>query len=320
MENHCQKLKENYIETIKLQREFDMELTKVAQTKEVIDVKVIKTQIEATIEIMRLTMEIMPCSPERAEKILGKDYLGPETIQSVFKYKLKEIPEIPFTIKDIEKAKELGQYLILRITKFKPLLSWEERDLTTSILLRSVRDVHKVNDLIAQQGRYLYDTPRLGWALVNKESVGFGPAYTTEKQSYDVQTTTMLDYLSSKIYRNRELPEKYNKMLHEYNVLMKDAFTKGTPTQPDFESVQKLGINQVLRHTFVEVLYDIYVYYQKNKEFLFTKDGVATSSVANVGATNYFITVAYKDNTYELRQNDILNPKPEIGAVISRRF
>ena len=48
---------------------------------------------------------------EQAKEILGKDMLGPEAVNATFGFSPEAIPPIPFSIEDLERAKELNQFL-----------------------------------------------------------------------------------------------------------------------------------------------------------------------------------------------------------------
>ena len=57
-----------------------------------------------------------------AREILGKDFLGPEAIQTTFGVELtpdelQEIEDIPFTREELEQAKQLGMMLVLRVPR-----------------------------------------------------------------------------------------------------------------------------------------------------------------------------------------------------------
>ncbi|MCX6782123.1 MAG: hypothetical protein NTW66_03340 [Candidatus Magasanikbacteria bacterium] len=51
-----------------------------------------------------------------AERIFGEDFHGPEAVEKTFDFHVREseVPPIPFSQEDLERAKELGQMLILR--------------------------------------------------------------------------------------------------------------------------------------------------------------------------------------------------------------
>jgi hypothetical protein len=58
-------------------------------------------------------------SIEKAKEILGGDCLGAEAVEKTFGLKLEsaKIPAIPFSATELERAKSLGQMLVLRANK-----------------------------------------------------------------------------------------------------------------------------------------------------------------------------------------------------------
>ncbi|MDP3696526.1 MAG: hypothetical protein Q8R55_00665, partial [Candidatus Taylorbacteria bacterium] len=57
---------------------------------------------------------------DEAREIFGKDFLGPEAIQTTYGIELRqdelqEIENIPFTREELEQAKQLGMMLVLRV-------------------------------------------------------------------------------------------------------------------------------------------------------------------------------------------------------------
>ena len=52
---------------------------------------------------------------KEAKEILGEDFLGPEEVKEVFGITIEEVPAIPFSQAELERAKELGQQLILQV-------------------------------------------------------------------------------------------------------------------------------------------------------------------------------------------------------------
>ena len=56
---------------------------------------------------------------ELAKEMLGKDYMGPEKIEKTFgiKVALEDIPDMPYSPDDLEKAKENGEMLVLGVDK-----------------------------------------------------------------------------------------------------------------------------------------------------------------------------------------------------------
>ena len=52
---------------------------------------------------------------QEAKELFGEDLLGPEEIEKTWGFRPDEIPEIPFSREELERAKEMGQMLLLRV-------------------------------------------------------------------------------------------------------------------------------------------------------------------------------------------------------------
>jgi len=55
---------------------------------------------------------------ETAIEKLGKENVfGHKEVEKTFGVRLKEIPEIPFSVEELERAEKMGQMLVLRVDK-----------------------------------------------------------------------------------------------------------------------------------------------------------------------------------------------------------
>ena len=179
---------------------------------------------------------------DEAREIFGKDFLGPEAIQTTFGVELtpdelKEVGDIPFTREELEQAKQLGMMLVLRVPRLGE--GKTERPLT----IDSARELFNKGDSLGdpkkkkqkvfygKKGESWYDnekfatqdTPKLGWGLVMK--------------------SVLPDSLSKNWDQQEEVLKKWAK---DNNI---------DPTL-------------VKRRTPVEIAYDILIYYGENKESL----------------------------------------------------
>ena len=179
---------------------------------------------------------------DEAREIFGKDFLGPEAIQTTFGVELsadelKEVEDIPFTREELEQAKQLGMMLVLRVPRLgegkteRPLTIDSARELFTKgdtlgdpkkkkkkMFYRSKGDGWFDKEKFATQ-----DTPKLGWGLVMK--------------------SVLPDSLSKNWDQQEEVLKKWAK---DNNI---------DPTL-------------VKRRTPVEIAYDTLIYYGENKESL----------------------------------------------------
>ncbi|KKT51935.1 MAG: hypothetical protein VE96_C0023G0002 [candidate division Kazan bacterium GW2011_GWA1_44_22] len=204
---------------------------------------------------------------EQAKEILGKDMLGPEAVNATFGFSPEAIPPIPFSIEDLERAKELNQFLILRVDKTAdgtPL------------------DIHKMHGLIQpeftakNQGKilnsyeessswyknedFLRDIPRASWALVSKDVIP-----NSLNIDFLQQTEIMANYLKTDVFKDRELPEAYKEAIEEFET--KKAGIQAILAnnwQEAAKQLSELKINQLTRQLPVEAMYDFLMYFKNN--------------------------------------------------------
>ena len=179
---------------------------------------------------------------DEAREIFGKDFLGPEAIQTTFGVELtpdelKKVEDVPFTREELEQAKQLGMMLVLRVPRLgegkteRPLTIDSVRELFTKG--DSLGDPKKKKQKVfyGKKGESWYDnekfvtqdTPKLGWGLVMK--------------------SVLPDSLSKNWDQQEEVLKKWAK---DNNI---------DPTL-------------VKRRTPVEIAYDTLIYYGANKESL----------------------------------------------------
>lgn len=194
---------------------------------------------------------------ERAREILGKDFLGPDAILKTWNLKLeaKDIPSIPFSIEDLERAKELGQFLIFR----------------TSLTMEKMGEILKDekvfldNSWYQNEDFYTKETSKPGWALVSKE-----PIPNSTNQDYIEQTQTICDYLDSEVFGNvDEMPEVYQDAIMEFEAkkaeledLMQSNWKECA------KQLSELQITKLTRQSPADVIHDLLVYKQNNDERL----------------------------------------------------
>ena len=203
---------------------------------------------------------------KEAKEILGKDCLGPKEIFKAFDIvlDLETIPDIPFSREEIERAKELNQFLVLRADKAldgEPLTMEKIHNLLKDEFEKEEkgkvfydRDLYKDEDFFKKQ------TPELSWALVSKEVI---PDSTSK--NYLQQTEIVIDYAKNNIFEDRELPKEYKEAIKEFEE-QKEELKKliDSDWKTASEKLEGLKITQLTRQTPVEVLYDILIYFQNN--------------------------------------------------------
>ena len=67
-------------------------------------------------EAFEIVENVLSCSYEKAQEIMGEDFFGKEDLETAFGFKTNvEIPRIKFTAEQLKKAQEHGEMLVLRI-------------------------------------------------------------------------------------------------------------------------------------------------------------------------------------------------------------
>jgi len=227
---------------------------------------------------------------KNAKEILGKkDVFGIEEIENTFgiKVRAEDVPNIPFSKEDLEKAKELGQFLILRVGEGS-----DGKKLTMENMHGILTDEFKKEGL----GKVLYEvswykdedffkkeTPRLSWSLVSKEVI---PDSTSK--NYLQQTERMIDYVKDSVFKGKAMPKEYQDALSEFagkkaeiQKLMNDDWQKAA------EMLAELSINKLTRQSPSEFIYDILAYFKNNKERLMEKMYTWTSHRVSDGKLVY---------------------------------
>lgn len=240
---------------------------------------------------------------EQAEEILGNDFYGAEAIKNAFGIELKNIPEIPFTKEDLEKAKELKQILVLYADKTpdgEPLTGEKIFDLLdnkTSDGNNFLTNEPEFNRKDDRRKDHLFDknTSRNGWKLVSK---GLTPG--SENKDYFNQTLFLADYLKEKVFKDKIIPLEYKRAIKELN-LKKETISSGfytksrSPYHNSFEhknaveELANLAINKITRESSVEIVYRMALCERQDKKMILLGKWAATSDYSFNSAGNIYI-------------------------------
>ncbi len=235
--------------------------------------------------------EIKLRTPEIAKNIFGQDFLGPEEIKTAFigKVEIEEIPPIPFSIAELKRAKELGQFLILRLPltmkQIHEKLGGKLKD-GIMLLYPSDKEMGQIRDdaWYKKEDFFKKEIPQAGWALVSKEVLGYrdgnpdkNATKVSASKNYLEQTHALIDYLQNEVFRDMPMPRAYTEAITEFNDFMEANPEFADQIVSQDESVWKpaaiqltsFKINQLTRQSPAEALYDIAVYYQINNDRLF---------------------------------------------------
>lgn len=201
-------------------------------------------------------------SLEKAAELMGSDYFGPDAVEKAFEIKLgaREIPRIPFSSEDLERAKELGQMLVLRVSKASDgsALSMVKLNGLVKDKLKKTKKGKALSDEAGwkkDEQFYTTEAPETRWALVSKEII---PDSTSK--NYLEQTEALASYLKDNVFRGMSLPREYADAIAEYEAAKGDI---GRIIDSDWEEAAKrlseLKLNKMSRQMPVEAFYDVLV-------------------------------------------------------------
>jgi len=209
---------------------------------------------------------------KNAREILEKkDVLGPEEIEKAFNIKLKteDVPKIPFSKEDLEQAKELGQFLILRIDKARGGAVPSMKNMQEMFLEEFKKDGHgKIfydTDWYKAEKFFTEDAPKLSWALTSKEIIP-----DSNDKNYLQQTESIVDYVEGQVFKGKAVPKEYQEAIKEFSE-QKEKIGKlmDDDWQEAAKMLEELQITKLTRQSPVEFMYDILAYFKNNKERLF---------------------------------------------------
>lgn len=301
-----------------------------------------------------MAIEIQPRTGERsdltqAEKIFGKDFLGPDAIDRTFGIKMSpdQIPPIPFDRERLRVAEKRNQFLILRTDKApegSPLTMakmeelWQDDDPGQKVRLKKKgpQFIHGEDNsvLLMSQGRWFNgitsfteQTPRPKWALVSKD---FVPG--SKNDYYFEQMDKTVNYIKGSLFQNQDMPSEYKDAIAEYEQereeIKKFSPKHFNPAEVDqlmdwrkgIEALNSLKLNEIARHTPSEALYDLLTYFKVNGKRLFLNQSFNTSTfgspkdlqrLVNIGFTSWY------NYAIELSFFTINSTSPRTGSVLS---
>lgn len=205
------------------------------------------------------------------EKLGKENVFGPKEIEKIFGVRLAEVPGIPFSVEELERAEKLGQMLLLRVDKTaegKPM----SLEAMTEVMAKRWKDEGKGDLLSTADGwkswigedRFTTESPRTGWALVSKDVLP-----ESLSKNYIEQTEVIIATLKSDVFKDMDIPEEYTKAIEEFESkkaklieLVNEDWRKAA------KELAELKISQMTRQTFPENIYDLAVYYDANNKRL----------------------------------------------------
>lgn len=220
------------------------------------------------------------------EKLGKENVFGPKEIEKIFDVRLTEVPGIPFSVEELERAKKLGQMLLLRIDKTaegKPM----SLEAMAEVMTKRWKDEGK-GDLLGTvdgwkrsvgEDRFTTESPRAGWALVSRDVLP-----ESLSKNYIEQTEVIVETLKSKVFKDLKIPEEYKKAIAEFeSKKAKLAELVNEDWEKAAKELTELKISQMTRQTFSETIYDLAVYYDANNKRLLSDTSTWSSSLSPGG-------------------------------------
>ena len=235
------------------------------------------------------------------EKKAGKtDVLGPEEIEKAFGIKLeqKNIPLIPFSKEELELANELGQFLILRVNV-------DDQDPPQPLTMKGLGDMmtrqgyseitRRVIENHSSENWWTSDNIELRWALVSKDLIKGSSSGNIYKK------TSLLKNEITEIFKDEEMPLKYQEAIKEFDDYIRNRFNDltndeitdvigGLAREQYNKEFSKLKLNDLLRKTPAEELYDELAYFQINEERLTER---VCNQTKRVGSDGNLVALGY---------------------------
>jgi hypothetical protein len=199
------------------------------------------------------------------EKLGKENVFGPKEIEKTFGVRLSEIPEIPFSVEELERAEKIGQMLVLRVDKTKdgkPMSLLAMNDILAKRWEKEkkgglLNTADGWRDAVTGEKDFAEVAPRSGWALVSKDLL---PDSTSK--NYIDQTEVIIKALREKAFKDIEMPEEYEKAIREFES-NKDRLTRlmNENWEQAAKELSELKINQLTRQSIQETIYDLAMYY-----------------------------------------------------------
>lgn len=224
-----------------------------------------KTEAKEPIPETRLEGTVAEQIETAVEKLGKENVFGPKEIEKTFGVRLSEVPEIPFSVEELERAEKMGQMLVLRIDKTKdgkPMSLLAMNDILVKRWEKEkkgglLNTADGWRDTVTGEKDFAEVAPRSGWALVSKDLL---PDSTSK--NYIDQTEVIIKALREKAFKDIEMPEEYEKAIREFES-NKDRLTRlmSKNWEQAAKELSELKINQLTRQSIQETIYDLAMYY-----------------------------------------------------------
>lgn len=227
-----------------------------------------------------------------AKEIMQSNFFGPEEIKSTYKIELKEIPEIPFSKNELEKAKKFGMELVLYADKDN-----NGNPFTTQRIVESLPKKTSSYNRMIYQGSvgYLedpilkFEVPRFGWRLI-----AIKPLESLSGQDYLTQTKEIVPLIQN--FFGSEIPDDYKeaiKELQEKDTMLRDMVESGDNQQLKNAAhiLAHLAINELSRENNSDVLFRLGLHVSTRNDLIFKDTYTTTKSLSSreeLGCIGFF--------------------------------
>jgi hypothetical protein len=202
---------------------------------------------------------------EAAEAMRAENFFGPESAAATFGIPLEslEIPPVPFSRAELERARELGQFLVFRVSKAadgKPLSMAKMSEVLAPRFARENKGtVLRNTDWCKNDPFFRDEAPADGWALVSREVVP-----NTASKNFLQQAEELVKYLRNEAFRGRELPQRYLDAIAQFEAAKPSiAPIISSDWQKAAQMLEALDITSLTRQSPAEAAYDAMVTFDR---------------------------------------------------------
>lgn len=287
--------------------------------------EVLASELETLVDGLRARIRVVRGKEavnlkDAAELMENGLYFGPEAAEKAWGVKLapKQVPLMPFSRAELERAKEMGQMLILRVKTApdgEPLSMRKQNE----SLKQDFADEDKGKVLFEDEGWkaneefFNQDIPELEWALATK---GVLPN-SVDKNDLE-QTQMLADYVGA-VFAGQEIPVEFVEALAEFErekdsiaVLFEDLDRNW---QEAVRRTSELKLNQLVRRNPAEELHDTLDVFQNTGERI--NEGVYARTARRSSDGFLVIVGTFDRHGADVSRSDGYAP-PAFGVSFSR--